>query len=60
MKQFKYPLCAINPNTEKPYNRHAWEIVEGGGLVAKNGRYFYRVRCKRKACQINDPHPVAF
>jgi hypothetical protein len=57
--RFKYPPCAINPTTEKPYTRHDWEIIEATPAV-KNGIYYYRVRCKRKTCQINDPHPVAF
>lgn len=59
MARFKYPPCAINPMTEKPFTRHAWEIVSGGP-VRRNGKYYYRVRCKRQTCQINDPHPVAY
>lgn len=55
-----YPPCILNPNTEKPFPRHEWEIPDGADVVEKRSRlgepiYYYRVRCSR--CGLNDPKP---
>jgi hypothetical protein len=57
--RFHYPPCAVNPRTEKPYARHKWEIVDNVPMI-KNGLYYYRVRCSRKTCEVNDPNPIGY
>lgn len=58
-KQFPYPPCAINWQTEKPYLKHKFEIVPGILLVRRDKDeevFYYHIRCSR--CGFNDPSLV--
>jgi hypothetical protein len=57
--RFRYPPCNVNPETERPYNRHAWVIKQDVLDVKPSSDeliYYYHIVCKR--CGFKDPKKV--